>query len=90
VEILRPPGSLIRNVHLNQSSGASSEPPLKELRAMHDWFREQGVHCHQDAVQPLAEVPGYVDSAQQVLAEVGGGKNRRKSRRITVTRRAIG
>jgi transposase len=31
------------------------------------------LHGHQDAVQRLAEVPGYgIDSAQQVIAEVGG------------------
>jgi transposase len=31
------------------------------------------LHGHQDAVQRLAEVPGYgIDSAQQVIAEGGG------------------
>jgi transposase len=32
----------------------------------------QGLQAHQDAVQRLAEVPGFgVDSAMQVIAEVG-------------------
>ncbi len=36
-----------------------------------------GLNCYQEAVQRLAEVPGFgIDSAHQVIAEVGLAPNR--------------